>query len=97
MEDKVLELCKKVIGGEAPHYSCQEIDCLDCPFKNMKIDCYTNSIEMCIIAQNYIKKYENTVNTIEKNDNDYKKGFNDGFEYAMRIMKNKLEEMKKMI
>lgn len=97
MEDKVLELCKKVIGGEAPHYSCQEIDCLDCPFKNMKIDCYTNSIEMCIIAQNYIKEYENTVNTIEKNDNDYKKGFNDGFEYAMRIMKNKLEEMKKII
>ena len=65
MEDKVLELCKKVIGGEAPHYSCQEIDCLDCPFKNMKIDCYTNSIEIEEIAQNYIKEHEKTVNTIE--------------------------------
>ena len=66
MGDKVLELCKKVIGGEAPHYSCQEIDCLDCPFKNMKIDCYTNSIEIEEIARNYIKEHEKTVNTIEK-------------------------------
>ena len=97
MEEKILELCKKVINGETPHYSCQEIDCLDCPFKDMKIDCYTNSIEIEEIAQNYIKEHEKTVNTIEKNDNDYKKGFNDGFEYAMRIMKNKLEEMKKII
>ena len=66
MEDKILEMCKKVIDGEVPHYSCQEIDCLDCPFKNMKIDCYTNSIEIEEIAQNYIKEHEKTVNTIEK-------------------------------
>ena len=72
MEDKVLELCKKVIGGEAPHYSCQEIDCLDCPFKNMKIDCYTNSIEIEEIAQNYIKEHEKTVNTIEKIEEKHK-------------------------
>lgn len=97
MKNEVLELCKKVIDGETAGEICREIDCRECPFKNMKADCDINSIEMCIIAQNYIKEYENTVNTIEKNDNDYKKGFNDGFEYAMRIMKNKLEEMKKMI
>ena len=72
MEDKILELCKKVIGGEAPHYSCQEIDCLDCPFKNMKIDCYTNSIEIEEIAQNYIKEHEKTVNTIEKIEEKHK-------------------------
>ena len=72
MEDKVLELCKKVIGGEAPHYSCQEIDCLDCPFKNMKIDCYTNSIEIEEIAQNYINEHEKTVNTIEKIEEKHK-------------------------
>lgn len=97
MEDKILELCKKIIDGEKPRDNCEEVRCEDCPLKNMKIDCYKNSIEVCEIAQNYIKEHEKTVNTIEKNDNDYKKGFNDGFEYAMRIMKNKLEEMKKMI
>ena len=76
MEDKILELCKKAIDGEVPHYSCQEIDCLDCPFKDMKIDCYTNSIEIEEIAQNYIKEHEKTVNTIEKIEekNKYKVG-----------------------
>ena len=72
MEDKILELCKKVIDGEVPHYSCQEIDCLDCPFKNMKIDCYTNSIEIEEIAQNYINEHEKTVNTIEKIEEKHK-------------------------
>lgn len=72
MEDKILEMCKKVIDGEVPHYSCQEIDCLDCPFKNMKIDCYTNSIEIEEIAQNYIKEHEKTVNTIEKIEEKHK-------------------------
>ena len=99
MENKVLELCKKVIDGEAPGKICRVIDCRECPFRNMKTDCDINSIEMCIIAQNYIKEHKNTVyqEIFNVNDNDYKKGFNDGFEYAMKIMKNKLEEMKKMI
>ena len=86
MENEVLELCKKVIDGETAGEICRE-----CPFRNMKADCDINSIEMCIIAQNYIKEYENTVITIEKNDNDYKKGFDDGFEYAMKVKGDKYE------
>ena len=66
MEDKLLEMCKKVIDGETPRDSCQEVRCIDCPFENMKIDCETNSTETCEIAQKYIKEHEKTVNTIEK-------------------------------
>ena len=66
MEDKILELCKKIIDGEKPRDSCEEVRCKDCPLKDMKIDCYKNSIEVCEIAQNYIKEHEKTVNTIEK-------------------------------
>ena len=65
MGNQILELCKKVIDGEAPCYICRGIDCLDCPFKEMKIDCEINLTEIKEIAQNYIKKHEKTVNTIE--------------------------------
>ena len=66
MEDKLLEMCKKVIDGETPRDSCQEVRCIDCPFGDEKIDCSINSTEACEIAQNYIKEHEKTVNTIEK-------------------------------
>ena len=66
MGDKVLELCKKVIGGEVPYDNCGRISCLECPFEDMEIDCDINSTEVCEIAQKYIKEHEKTVNTIEK-------------------------------
>ena len=72
MEDKILEMCKKVINGETPHDSCTKIGCLDCPFNEMEIECETNSIEVCEIAQNYIKEHEKTVNTIEKIEEKHK-------------------------
>ena len=64
MEDKILEMCKKVINGEAPSCSCQEVMCKDCPFKDA--DCEIDLTEVCEIAQNYIEEHEKTVNTIEK-------------------------------
>ena len=66
MEDKILELCKKVIDGETPSYICQEVMCVDCPFGDAEIECETNSIEIKEIAQKYIEEHEKTVNTIEK-------------------------------
>ena len=66
MEEKILELCKKAIDGKSPYASCKDIDCLDCPFKEMKIDCAKYSIGVYEIARNYIKEHEKTVNTIEK-------------------------------
>ena len=65
MGDKVLELCKKVIGGEVPCDNCGRISCLECPFEDMEIDCDINSTEVCEIAQKYIKKHGKTVNIIE--------------------------------
>lgn len=64
MEDKILELCKKVIDGKSPYATCKDIDCFKCPFEDM--DCDINSTEIEEIAQNYIKEHEKTVNTIEK-------------------------------
>ena len=66
MEDKILELCKKVIDGEAPSNNCTKIGCPECLFGDEKIDCSINSTEIKEIAQNYIKEHEKTVNTIEK-------------------------------
>ena len=76
MEDKLLEMCKKVIDGETPRDSCQEVRCIDCPFEDEKIDCETNSIEIEEVAQKYIEEHEKTVNTIEKIEekNKYKVG-----------------------
>ena len=65
MGDKVLELCKKVIGGEVPCDNCGRISCLECPFEDMEIDCDINSTEVCEIAQKYIKEHGKTVNIIE--------------------------------
>lgn len=73
MEDKILELCKKVIDGKSPYATCKDIDCFKCPFEDM--DCDINSTEIEEIAQNYIKEHEKTVNTIEKIEkNKYKIG-----------------------
>lgn len=66
MEDKILEMCKKVDDGEKPGDICTKIGCAECPFGDEKIDCSINSTETCEIAQNYIKEHEKTVNTIEK-------------------------------
>ena len=66
MRNQILELCKKVINGEVPYENCYNIDCPDCPFKDQNIDCERNSTEVCEIAQNYIKKPEKAVNTVEK-------------------------------
>ena len=66
MEDKILELCKKVIDGEAPSNNCTKIGCPECLFGDEKIDCSINSTEIKEIAQNYINGHEKTVNTIEK-------------------------------
>ena len=66
MGNQRLELCKKVIDGGTPAKNCQGIECEDCPFKDENIDCEIDSIEVCEIAQNYIKEHEKTVNTIEK-------------------------------
>ena len=65
MGNQRLELCKKVIDGGTPAKNCQGIECEDCPFKDENIDCEIDSIEVCEIAQNYIKEHEKTVNTIE--------------------------------
>ena len=62
MEDKILELCKKVIDGKSPYATCKDIDCFKCPFEDM--DCDINSTEIEEIAQNYINEHEKTVNTI---------------------------------
>lgn len=66
MEDKLLEMCKKVDDGETPSDICTKIGCSECPFGDEKIDCNINSTETCEIAQQYINKHEKTVNTIEK-------------------------------
>lgn len=72
MEDKVLELCKKVIGGETPHDSCTKIGCSECLFGDEKIDCGKYSMAVYKIARNYIKEHEKTVNTIEKIEEKHK-------------------------
>lgn len=74
MEEKILELCKKVIDGKSPYATCKDIDCFKCPFEDM--ECDINSTEIEEIAQNYIKEHEKTVNTIEKIEekNKYKIG-----------------------
>ena len=64
MEDKLLELCKKVINGEIPNDSCIKIGCSECLFGDEKIDCGKYSIAVYEIARNYIKEHEKTVNTI---------------------------------
>lgn len=66
MEEKILELCKKVIDGGVPFENCQGIECKDCPFDDDKLDCGIISTEIEGIARNYIKEHEKTVNTIEK-------------------------------
>ena len=66
MEDKLLEMCKKVDDGETPSDICTKIGCSECPFGDEKIDCNINSTETCEIAQDYINEHEKTVNTIEK-------------------------------
>lgn len=66
MEDKILEMCKKIIDGEVPYESCYGMDCPDCPFKDENIDCEISSTEVCEIAQNYIEEHEKAVNTVEK-------------------------------
>ena len=66
MEDKLLEMCKKVDDGETPSDICTKIGCAECPFGDEKIDCNINSTETCEIAQQYIEEHEKTVNTIEK-------------------------------
>lgn len=66
MEDKILEMCKKVIDGGDPFENCYNIDCPDCPFKDENIDCEISSTEVCEIAQNYIKEHEK----IEENNMD---------------------------
>ncbi len=66
MEDKLLEMCKKVDDGERPSDICTKIGCAECLFGDEKIDCNINSAETCEIAQNYIEEHEKTVNTIEK-------------------------------
>ena len=66
MEDRILELCKKVINGETPNDSCIKIGCSECLFGDEKIDCGKYSIAVYEIARNYIKEHEKTVNTIEK-------------------------------
>ena len=65
MGNHKLELCKRVINGGVPVKNCQDIDCLDCPFKDEKIACDINSIEAYEIAQKYIKEHGKTVNIIE--------------------------------
>ena len=72
MEDKLLEMCKKVDNGERPSGICTKIWCSECPFGDEKIDCNINSTETCEIAQNYIKEHEKTVNTIEKIEEKHK-------------------------
>ena len=81
MGNQRLELCKKVIDGGTPAKNCQGIECEDCPFKDENIDCEIDSIEVCEIAQNYIKEHEKTVNTIEKIEE--------------KIMLKELQEIKK--
>ena len=66
MEDKLLEMCKKVDDGEKPSDICTKIGCSECLFGDEKIDCNINSTETCEIAQKYIEEHEKTVNTIEK-------------------------------
>lgn len=98
MEYKILEMCKKVIDGETPHDSCTTIDCFECPFKEMEIDCETNSIEIKEIAQNYIKEHEKTVNTIEKieENEDISRGLIEGNNFTKATVTLKeLQEIKK--
>ena len=69
MEDKILELCKRVEKSENNNWKCyHEFYCDECPFgreKNNNKYCGEDTHENYIqIAQNYIKEHEKTVNTI---------------------------------
>ena len=71
MEDKILELCKRVEKSKNNNWKCyHEFRCDKCPFGSKKNngkycgkDTHENYIQ---IARNYIKEHEKTVNTIEK-------------------------------
>ena len=71
MEDKILELCKRVEKIKNNNWKCyHEFYCAECPFGSKKNngkycgeDTHENYIQ---IARNYIKEHEKTVNTIEK-------------------------------
>ena len=70
MEDKILELCKRVEKSKNNNWKCyHEFYCAECPFGSKKNngkycgeDTHENYIQ---IARNYIKEHEKTVNTIE--------------------------------
>lgn len=69
MEDKILELCKRVEKSKNNNWKCyHEFRCDECPFgseKNNGKYCGKDTHENYIqIAQNYIKEHEKTVNTI---------------------------------